>query len=130
MQFNKSPNCILEDFSVINDPETSWVEDNISIFRSDNCVVRRGLIDGNNSPSGVAIMFEKSTGGLVEDIDALHQGNGSFATYPSWNITWRRVRTKDNICTDQGRGSRTMTCSQRPSSRCTIESSIGWIICS
>ena len=104
VQFNKSPNCVLEDFSAINDPLISWVEDNVSIFRSNNCVVRRGLLDGNNSRSGVGVMFESSTDGLVEDVDTLRQGNGSFSAYPGHDITFRRTRARDNLCGDQGRG--------------------------
>ena len=34
----------------LSDP--SWTEDNLSLWRSSNVTVRRGLIDGNNSPTG------------------------------------------------------------------------------
>eukprot|EP01043_Picozoa_sp_COSAG02_P026464 COSAG02_NODE_1526_length_12092_cov_10.672392_6_plen_170_part_00 len=34
-------------------------EDSISLWRSSNVTVRRGLIDGNNSPTGVGVMFEQ-----------------------------------------------------------------------
>jgi PKD repeat protein len=104
VQFNKSPFCTLEDFSAINENLASWTEDNVSIFQSDNCIVRRGLLDGNNSPSGVGVMFEDAINGLVEDVDTIGQGNGSFSAYPSHDITFRRSRAKDNICEDQGRG--------------------------
>jgi PKD repeat protein len=105
-QFNTSDNCLLEDFSAINDLDTSisWTEDNVSVFNSDNCVVRRGLLDGNNSPSGVGLMFEHSNNGLVVDVDTVRQGNGTFSAYPGTNITFRRTRARDNICTDMGRG--------------------------
>ena len=70
--------------------------------------IRRGVVDGNNSPSGVGIMFEQSdgvtSGGLCEDVDAVHQGNGCFFAYPARNITFRRTRARDNICVSQGRG--------------------------
>ena len=104
VQFNNSPFCTLEDFSAINNNLVSWVEDNVSIFHSDNCVVRRGFLDGNNSPSGVGVMFEGSASGLVEDVDTMRQGNGSFSAYPSYDITFRRSRARDNICENQGRG--------------------------
>jgi purple acid phosphatase-like protein/concanavalin A-like lectin/glucanase superfamily protein/parallel beta helix pectate lyase-like protein/HYR domain-containing protein len=104
VQFNQSPFCTLEDFSAINENPNSWPEDNVSIFKSDNCVIRRGVLDGNNSASGVGVMFEGSTNGLVEDVDTVRQGNGSFSAYPGNNITFRRSRARDNICVDQGRG--------------------------
>ena len=108
VQFNMSHNCLLEDFSAINRLGHSWVEDNISVYQSSNCVIRRGLLSGNDSPSGVGVMVEqvagKSSGVLVEDVDAVRQGNGCFSAYPGFNITFRRTRCRDNICSDQGRG--------------------------
>lgn len=49
-------------------------------------------------------MFEHSQDGLIEDVDTVAQGNGSFGAYPGVDITFRRTRARDNICTDQGRG--------------------------
>jgi hypothetical protein len=76
-----------------------------------NWTFRRGLIDGNNSPSGCAFMVEGTSNVLVEDVDALHQGNGGPAVYSggpsggtSSNVIYRRFRIKDTIQTDQGRG--------------------------
>lgn len=107
-QFDKSDDCILEDFSAENPATTSWVEDNVSVYRSSNCTIRRGLLDGNNSPSGVGVMFELSggigAGGLCEDVDAIRMGNGCFSGYPASGVTFRRTRCRENICTDQGRG--------------------------
>jgi Right handed beta helix region len=104
-QFDNSPNCILEDFSAINDPDVAWTEDIVSVYFSDGCVVRRGLLVGNNSPSGVGVMFEDSRNGLVEDVDTVAQGNGSFSAYPGHRVTFRRTRARDNICGSQaGRG--------------------------
>jgi len=104
LQWDNSDNSILEDFYCYND-NTSWTEDNISIYQSSNCTVRRGLVDGNNSPSGDGIMFEESdssvTGGLCEDVDVIHQGNGCFAGYPAQNLVFQSVRTKDNHCTGE-----------------------------
>ena len=50
VQFDKSHRCLLEDFSAINDlnPSISWPEDNVSVYKSNNCIVRRGLLDGNS----------------------------------------------------------------------------------
>lgn len=66
VQFNKSPNSMLEDFYCFNEvgKNVSHTEDNISVFQSNNVTIRRGLIDGNNSPSGDGIMVE--TGGSTE----------------------------------------------------------------
>ena len=106
VQFSSSPSCTLEDFSAINnpDPSVSWPEDNVSVIWSDNCVIQRGLLDGNNSETGVGVMFEHSDNGLAEDVDTAKQGNGSFFAFPGNNVTFRRTRARDNICDDQGRG--------------------------
>jgi hypothetical protein len=104
VQFDKSNGCVLEDFSVINAAARSWPEDNVSVYESDDCIVRRGLVHGNSSPSGVGVMFERSSNGLVEDVDAVRQGNGSFSAYPGQRVTFRRTNTRDNLCGDQGRG--------------------------
>jgi len=108
LQLDKSDNVTLEDFSCVNPQASSWPEDNISVYQSSGATIRRGLLDGNNSPSGVGVMFEQSngtgTGGLCEDVDAVHMGNGCFSGYPGFNVTFRRTRSRDNICADQGRG--------------------------
>lgn len=49
MQWNASDNGVLEDFSVENPPE-SWPEDNVNVYKSLSATIRRGLVDGNNSP--------------------------------------------------------------------------------
>ena len=68
-QCGHSNNVVLEDFYCSND-NTSWTEDNLSLYRSSNVTVRRGLIDGNNSPTGVGVMFEQDDptrhGGLCQ----------------------------------------------------------------
>jgi Right handed beta helix region len=103
VQFNRSPNSILEDFSAENGP-TSWTEDNVSVFQSDRCVVRRGLVSYNNSPSGDGVMIEGSFDCVVEDIDAVQQGNGAFAAVPvdetgCGGCTFRRCRTRQTYNT-------------------------------
>jgi hypothetical protein len=97
VQLNKCANATLEDFSAENG-STSWTEDNVSIFHSDGCVIRRGLVAYNNSPSGVGVMLEGSADCLVEDVDAQMQGNGAFAAVPSdqresGGCIFRRCRT-------------------------------------
>ena len=36
----------------------SYTEDNVNVFEPNNVALRRGLVDGNNSPSGDGVMFE------------------------------------------------------------------------
>jgi hypothetical protein len=98
VQLHRSPNSILEDFSAENGP-TSWTEDNISVFRSDRCLIRRGLVCYNNSPTGDGVMIEGSFDCVVEDVDAVQQGNGAFAAVPqgdagSGGCTFLRCRTR------------------------------------
>ena len=78
-QFDKSNNSILRDFSCEND-NSSWTEDNINVYESNNVTIQRGLVDGNNSPSGDGVMFECGNkahaymdAGLVEDVDTINQ---------------------------------------------------------
>jgi hypothetical protein len=99
VQFNRSPDSLLEDFSAENS-SLSWTEDNISVFRSDRCIVRRGLVSYNNSPTGDGVMIEGGSECLVEDVDAVQQGNGAFAAVPQGDsacgdCTFRRCRTRD-----------------------------------
>ena len=103
-QLNMSPNGLLEDFSVVNVVGVARPEDVVSIYQSSRTVVRRGLVDGNDSTYGVGVNIEFSDDCLIEDVDTIHQGNGSFGAHESSNITFRRTRAKDNICVDQGRG--------------------------
>ncbi|WP_230532333.1 right-handed parallel beta-helix repeat-containing protein [Microvirga roseola] len=99
VQFDNSHGSVLEDFSAENGP-TSWTEDNISVYRSDRCTVRRGLVSYNNSPTGFAVMLEGSFDGLVEDVDAVQQGNGAFAAVTQGEVgsggcRFHRCRTRD-----------------------------------
>lgn len=105
VQWNASDNGLLEDFSVKNPPE-SWPEDNVNVYKSLGAMIRRGLVDGNNSPSGVGVIFDGDTStGRVEDVDAVRMGNGCFSNYAgAEGNVFLRTRCRDNICTDQGRG--------------------------
>jgi Right handed beta helix region len=117
MQFNKcTGGATVEDFSVENESTNSRTGDNINLFTcaSGSYVFRRGLVDGNNHPAGCGFMIESTSGVLVEDVDMLHMGNGgpgvfSGAAQPgipgtSSNTIYRRIRIKDTIQADQGRG--------------------------
>ena len=106
VQFNASDDGLLDGFSVLSG-HTAWPEDNVNVYKSTNVTIRNGLIDGNNAPSGVGVIFDGDTGaGLVEDVDAIHMGNGCFSNYAGADgNTFRRVRCRENICTSQdGRG--------------------------
>jgi hypothetical protein len=112
IQMNQNTgDMVIEDFSCENDPQNSYSEDIISIYQcaANKVKIRRGLLDGCNSPSGVEIMIENGTSGaLIEDVDTIHHGNGAFSTYDaSHNTIWRRCRVRDQILTDQGRGNPT-----------------------
>jgi hypothetical protein len=79
-------------------------EDNVSVYQSPNVHISQGLIDGNNSTSGVGVMFEGgSQGGAVNHVDAVHMADGAFSSY-SPNVSFDYTRSFDNINTDQGRG--------------------------
>ena len=103
-QFDKCDAPILEDFSSEDPPDSSWPEDVVSVYFSNGAIVRRGLVDGNNSSAGVGVMFEHSDDGTCEDVDAVHQADGCFSSYPGNRNVFRRTRARDNFCTDQGRG--------------------------
>jgi hypothetical protein len=104
VQLDNSHKSALKSFYVYSDPANSHVEDNISVYNSQNVTIADGLIDGNNSPSGVGIMFEgDSGGGKVYQVDAIRMGNGAFSSY-SKDVTFDFTRSFDNIATDQGRG--------------------------
>jgi hypothetical protein len=106
VQWDKSNKGLLEDFSVINPQATSWPEDNVNVYQSLDMIIRRGHIDGNNAPTGVGVIFDGGPSvGLVEDVDAIHMGNGCFSDYDGGDgVIFRRTRCRENICEDQGRG--------------------------
>lgn len=112
VQFNNCSNSSLTDFSYIGDRNKIWTEDNINLYQSSNMVIARGLVDGNNSPSGVGVIADyDSHNSLIEDVDALNQGQGCFSANmiegapPVSDITFNRVRCRDNsIKSFQNRG--------------------------
>jgi parallel beta helix pectate lyase-like protein len=104
VQLDKSGDSSVSDFYVLNEAGKSSPEDIVSVYASPNTTVSNGVIDGNNSQTGVGVMFEGgSTGGRVTNVDALHQANGAFSSYDS-NVVFDHTRSFDNIATDQGRG--------------------------
>ncbi|MER8438909.1 right-handed parallel beta-helix repeat-containing protein [Mesorhizobium sp. M1312] len=104
VQFNNSGNSSLTDFYAVNDAGSSHPEDIVSVYGSPNTTISNGVIDGNNSVTGVGVMFENgSTGGRVQNVDAIHQGNGAFSSYAS-DVTFDDTRSFDGINEDQGRG--------------------------
>jgi hypothetical protein len=104
VQFDKSGNSSLTNFYNYNDPAHSHPADNVSVYDSPNVKISNGLIDGNNCPSGVGVMFEgNSSGGQVVHVDAVHMGNGAFSSY-SKDVSFDYTRSFDNIATDQGFG--------------------------
>jgi hypothetical protein len=134
VQWDKSSGGLLEDFSVIN-PVGSWPEDNVNVYKCINVTIRRGHIDGNNSPSGVGVIFDGDTAtGLVEDVDAIRMGNGCFSNYAGASgSTFRRVRCRENICGDQGRGkplSNALMFAGNPGgATCKLENASYWASC-
>lgn len=104
VQWNASDDGLLDGFSVVNDAG-SWPEDDVNAYHSVRVAIRNGLVDGNNSPSGVGVIFDEGASGSVASVDAVHMGNGCFSTYAGLggsDFTYTRCR--DNVCTDQGRG--------------------------
>ena len=103
VQFNTCDGSTLTDFSVINDRSIAWTEDNVNIFNSSHVTIQRGLVDGNNSPSGVGVIADDNSHFiLVEDVDALHQGGGCFSAnqidgaVAVTDVTFNRTRCRDN----------------------------------
>lgn len=95
IQIDKSPDVIVEDFTGIFNDLTSWVEDCLNIYYSPRCIVRRGLLMYNNSPSGIGVIVENSPDCVVEDVDTLFMHNGNFSASASSNTLFNRVRARD-----------------------------------
>ncbi len=103
VQWNSSSNGSLTDFSEENDVLTAWTEDNVNVYASTGITIARGLVDGNNSPSGIGVINDGTSGNVtVTDVDALHQGNGCFGVYGGGghDVTFRNARCRDNHCSN------------------------------
>lgn len=99
----ESDGALLEDFSCENPLESARPGDLIEIEATNDAVVRRGMLDGNNAEFGYGVHFTQIAGqhhgGLVEDVDAIRMTNGSFSCFSyGRDITFRRTRARENIC--------------------------------
>ena len=103
VQFDQCVNAVLEDFSCENDGHIAWTEDNVNCYGCTNPIIRRGFIQGNNSPSGIGVLFENSvggSGGRCEDVDVVYWGNGAFSAADDSNgVQFWRCRARDGIDT-------------------------------
>jgi hypothetical protein len=94
----------LSNFYTKSDLYNSRTEDNINVYHSNNVTIENGVVDGNNSPSGVGVLFEgDSGGGVVRNVDVVRQSNGGFSSYSN-NVDFFDVRVFDGYNTDIGRG--------------------------
>jgi hypothetical protein len=101
VQWDHSSHGILSDFFNLTSLANSYTEDNVNVYKSTDIAIERGLLDGNNSPSGVGVMVDTDSGYVtVTDVDAVHQGNGCFSVYGGGghNTTFRHVRCANNYC--------------------------------
>ena len=100
-QMNTSHRAILEDFHCYNDIDISYTGDSISAYRSNNVIIRDGVVDGNNSPTGMCVMFEGSKagvrGGLIENVEAVNC-QGCFSGYPATRLRQRNVTCASPVC--------------------------------
>ena len=104
VQFGFSDGSRLTNFYTKSDLYNSRTEDNINVYHSNNVTIENGVVDGNNSPSGVGVLFEgDSGGGIVRNVDVVRQSNGGFSSY-SANVDFFDVRVFDGYNTDIGRG--------------------------
>ena len=101
VQLDDSDDASLEDFWCDNPAATSWPEDNVSVYVSSNVTVRRGLITGNNAPTGAGVKFDSAIGGLCEDVDTFDMGNGSFSSEEASGVAFVRTRARENHCEGQ-----------------------------
>jgi hypothetical protein len=108
LAFNSGP-LLIEDFSCINDPANSYVEDVINADGDVGSVTfRRGLLDGSNGISGSLMMIEDTSNALIEDVDGAHFSNCAYGAFtvnrPCANTTYRRCRVKDQLYGNLGFG--------------------------
>jgi hypothetical protein len=106
VQFGNSDGSKLTNFYTRSDLTKSRTEDNVNIYHSNNVIIENGVIDGNNSRSGVGVLFEgDSGGGIVRNVDVVRMSNGGFSSYSN-NVDFFDVRVFDgHMNTASGRGS-------------------------
>lgn len=95
-QLARSERTTIEDFYCHVDNDIGYTEDAISIWETTQAIIRRGLIDGGNAPTGVGVMFERGHHGICEDVDITHHGKGAFSNYGSDDVKFLRTRARDN----------------------------------
>jgi hypothetical protein len=98
---NDSNNTTIDGFSCLNEMGKSWVGDTISMWRSSDVTLKNGVVDGNNAPFGICVMYEgsskKTKGGLVENVEARHC-QGCFSGYPSNGLVMTGNTCADHWC--------------------------------
>lgn len=105
VMINESSGTVLEDFSSENDPAVAETGDTINVYASTNVAIRRGLVDGNNSPkarNGGAVVIDTNAGKvLVEDVDVVRAAMTCFSGWgangSNHNLTFNRVGCRDNL---------------------------------
>jgi hypothetical protein len=101
VQWAFSDNGTLTDFSNEASQTRSFTEDNVNIYHTEFITIRRGLVDGNNAPSGDGVIVDEHSGNvLVSDVDAVHQGNACFGIWGkgTHDVTYRNTRCRDTYC--------------------------------
>ena len=88
-------NGTISDFYCYLNPTIGWSEDMFSIGSGITITIRRGCVDGNNSPTGDGIMIEGGASNIVVDsVDILNQGNGVAAVYSNAVAAYKNIRIR------------------------------------
>lgn len=101
VQWDGSNNGVLANFSNETSLTNSWPEDNVNVYHSTTVRILSGLLDGNNAPTGDGVMVDEQSGDvLVQDVDAVRQGNSCFGVWGGGghDITFTNTRCRDTIC--------------------------------
>ena len=101
VQWNASANGRLANFSNETSLTNSWPEDNVNVYHSTTMRILSGLLDGNNAPSGDGVMVDEQSGDVVvENVDAVHQGNSCFGVWGGGghDVTFTNTRCRDTHC--------------------------------
>lgn len=105
VQFNASPDGLIDTFYVLNPIMDSYTEDLINGGQSPRCTIRNGLIDGCNSPSGWGVLMEfGSDNWTVTDVTTVRMSCGSVHSLNAGS-TCTRVTNLDGYSDNpHGRG--------------------------
>ena len=86
---------------MLSEYDVAWPEDTISLWRTSDFRVNDGVIENNNAPTGVCLMFEGSkdgvSGGLVTDVEARGCGQ-CFSGYPMTDLTFSGNTCAQPLC--------------------------------